>query len=178
MSKLSTPLRPQAQLGPTRHPHSRLFLVTLPGQGALWRQALPRRSRNTTAAVRERNAQRQCLSRHSLEHGGERPGGPPNRKHPRVLAPRWSLQCPQGQLRAFCAAGKLQLTDQANRWGFRLPTSLPAGPSLHLGFLLAVQSSGPHWGSPQGSLCLGHSEETEQGGAQKDRARGFPAGIS
>lgn len=72
LSKLSTPLRPQAQPGPTRHPHSRLFLVTLPGQGALWRQALPRRSRNTTAAVRERNAQRQCLSRHSSEHGGRK----------------------------------------------------------------------------------------------------------
>lgn len=70
--------------------------MTPPGQGAPWRQALPRKSRNTTAAVTERNVEHQCPSRQASEHRRRKTRRTASAKAspPQVLAPKWSLQCP------------------------------------------------------------------------------------
>lgn len=95
---LSLPL-PQAQPGPTGHPHSHLFLATLPGQGAPWHQALPRRGKwKQNTHVREENAECQRLVSAHLGGGKTQKHSPPERA---PLSPGRSrgLQCPHGQLR-------------------------------------------------------------------------------
>lgn len=105
--------------------------------------------------------------------GGERPGGPPKESIP-GLAPGGVCSAPRASRSPALQGSTSEISKTAGVPPPRADPLALAAPRL----LLAVQSSRPHWGSPQGSLCLGHSEETEQGGAQEDRAQGFPAGIS
>ena len=129
--------------------------MTLPGQGAPWRRALPRKSRNTIAAVREKNAESQCPSHHASEHGGRktRRTAPPKASPPQVLAPKWSLQCPSRP-----AVSPLRCREPpADRSGKPLGVPPPSVPTRWplAAPRLPVQSSGPHRGPPQGSPLFG-----------------------
>lgn len=155
------------------HPHSRVLVITS-RPGALWRQALPRRSRNTTAAVRRKCAKPVSQPPFLRSTGGrKRPGGPPKRKHPRVLAPRWVYPLPPGPAASPLLQGSTN-DDQANCWGFcASPRADCAGPSLHLSFLLAVQSSAGLTGVPPGIPLFGTFRKRQSRVSLEDRAQGF-----